>query len=266
LGGPPAFLELLDDGLHGDGRAGDGIYAVDYLAGEMVGSYAVLGAAEGEDLEGRHFELFTSASFHLLPRALVVFSEDPFTAGSFAELLEQGGFSVDLAPVGAVPELFLPRYSLIVIGPETGNGAEWGTEDAAVAIINSEVPVLGVGDGGYAFFGQFGFGIGYPNGGHSTGTSIAWTNGSDAVWFRPYDIALPVGLLALYTAPNPRVDILIEMAPGATVLGYYDADPAYANLLVDGELYELWGFNAGPEAMTDTGRELFVNAAHRIAR
>jgi len=67
-------------------------------------------------------------------------------------------------------------------GLQSLDGAdEWGTPEALTAIVNSEVPVLGIGEGGYAYFGQISLEIGYPNGGWSTGTSVDWENGDDDV-------------------------------------------------------------------------------------
>jgi len=264
-GGGQAEVELYDDGAHGDGVGGDGIYA-NYFVGEEIGSYAVLGRAEGDDLVGRPFTLYTSASFHLMPRALYVYSTDHETAGAFAEWLDANGISTDLAHVDAVPGVEFGRYSLIIIGPETGSATEWGTPEALTAIVNSEVPVLGIGEGGYAYFGQISLEIGYPNGGWSTGTSVDWEHGDDDVWDAPYDIDLSATALQLYVEAGSRVDIYLEPETGVRVLGYKDGDHSYAELVMEDDWRMLWGFADGPGAMTDLGRQLFVNSAHRMLR
>lgn len=50
---PPPF-ELLDDGLHGDGAADDGIYANTFSATELEGNYYCNYSASGVTKPGRN--------------------------------------------------------------------------------------------------------------------------------------------------------------------------------------------------------------------
>jgi hypothetical protein len=195
-----------------------------------------------------------------------VYSTDPDTGAAFAELLDANGISTDLVPVEAVPGVDFRRYSLILIGPETGAADEWGTPEALTAIVNSEVPVLGIGEGGYAYFGQISLDIGWPNGGWSTGTSVDWENSGDDVWDMPYDIDLSPATLQLYSTDSTRVDILLGAEPLVHVLGYKDGNHNYAEIVMEDDWRMLWGFESGPAAMSDLGRQVFVNSAHRLLR
>ena len=232
-----------------------------------MGSYAVLGRAEGQDINGQHFALYTSASFYLAPRVLYVYTSDPGTGTAYKELLEGNGLSVDVVHVSGVPELALQQdYQLIIVGPETGDGSSWGTPAALSAIINSEVPVLGLGEGGYAYFGKISYTIGYPNGAHSSGTSIEWGLASDQIWRNPYDVDRSSAALQLYNASNGRVDIYLSGEGSLEVFGTYPGDPNYADLVMENEFHTLWGFVAGPATMTDLGKQVFVNTAYRTMR
>jgi Mg-chelatase subunit ChlD/subtilisin family serine protease len=269
LGEPAATLTLLDDGKNGDGKAGDGIYGAYFLAGEEAGAYAVRGMAKGEDRNGEPFTLYKNTNFHLRPRALYIHTWDTTKGIAYRNLLEKNSFTVDLAYAHVVPTLDLSKYSLVIVGPETGYLDDWEPAATIRAITNNEIPVLGLGEGGYAYFGKRGLEIGHANGAHGSGTSINWARdtSSDDIWFYPYEINRPKEPMPLYTEASPRVDIYIGDQPtGVTTFGYNDNSSSYADLIMESGWYMLWGFDDGPAAMTDIGRQLFVNTAYRTKR
>jgi hypothetical protein len=123
--------------------------------------------------------------------------------------------------------------------------------------------VLGLGEGGYAFFGKLGLDIGYGNGIYSSGTSIVWSNSGDRLWQKPYLIELPKDPMELYRVNSPQVAINLSGATGVTIFGYYPPNQSYANLILEDRVYMLWGFQKGPNTMTELGWRLFVNTTYR---
>jgi hypothetical protein len=262
-------LKLVDDGQHGDGHPDDGIYGGYLLETDTTGMYAARGRAEGEDSTGDPFVLYDNATFDVRPRVLYVYGTDLTTALRYERLLEDNSLVVDLSVKGAVPGLDLRKYSLAVIGPDTGALGTWTPQAAVDAITQHELPVLGLGEGGYAYFGKLNLDIGYPEGAHGSGTSIDWNRATntDPIWRYPYEFLLPKEALQLYEENSGRVDIYIGDQPfGVAVFGYKDNDDRYADLIMDEGFWMLWSFDDGPDAMTDTGRELFVNTAYRTLR
>ncbi len=264
-GGEPVSLPLLDDGQHGDGKKDDGIYANFFWQGFAAGPYAVRGAAVGQDRLGRPFTLFKNVSFHLRPRALYVHADDVQTALRYKALIDDNGMVIDLAHVNSVPSLDLQRYRLVVVGPDTGSLNRWGTEEALRHILRYKRPVLGLGEGGYAFFGRLGLDIGYANGAHSSGVAIRPGNQTDAIWRYPYEFDLrDVRRMTLYERSSPRVDIFLGNQPtGVLVFGRQDNDDRYANLIMENGQWMLWGFQDGPATMTAEGQRLLVNTVYR---
>ena len=259
-------IQLHDDGAHGDGEAGDGIYGAIFNQGMQDGSYAVRGLAKGSGVDNQPFELYRHTSFHLLPKALYVHDGDIAKGNEVEHLLEGNGIGVDLAPMNSVVGIDLQRYSLIIIAPETGYLEKWGTDAIVRRIVSSEVPVLGLGEGGYAFFGQLKLAIGWPNGAHGNGKAISIGLTGDPIWDYPYEGLLrQEKVLQLYKEDSKRVDILID-DQNLQVFGYNDQDGKYANLVMLSNWWMLWGFQDGPSKMTDLGQRSFVNTAHRTLR
>ncbi|MEZ4637165.1 MAG: hypothetical protein R2856_19795 [Caldilineaceae bacterium] len=230
------------------------------------GSYAVRGLAKGNGADDQPFELYRHTSFHLLPKALYIHDGDIAKGNEVKTLLEDNGIGVDLAPMGSVIGIDLHRYNLVIVGPETGDLDKWGTDEIVRHIIGSEVPVLGYGEGGYAFFGKQKLAIGWPNGAHGSGHSILYGLSGDPIWDYPYEGILQDKVLQLYKEDSKRVDILLNDQNNVAAFGYNDQDSKYANLVMESNWWMLWGFQDGPSKMTDVGQRLFVNTAHRTLR
>jgi hypothetical protein len=258
------LLPLFDDGAHGDGKADDGLYANELNGISAPGGYTVKVVAEGTNNASESFLRYANAGFSVLRRVAYVWKDAEETRLEYEKLLIDHRLVFDAIHIDQAPKRDFSVYDLIIIGPDSGYLSEWGTPEAVSAIIQAERPVLGLGEGGYAFFGQLKLGIGYPNGAHSDGTSIDWVNSSDAIWGTPYNITLLKEPLQLYQEPSNRVDIyLLNQPPGLEVFGLNDADHDYANLLMESGWFMLWGFDNAPDAMTEKGRRLFVNTVMR---
>ena len=264
-GGGSRLLDLYDDGKHGDGKAEDGLYANILTGLSVPGGYAVRLAASGSNTSGEPFMRFASTGFNVRPRLAYILKDSLDTALEYAALLEEKYWLVDLLTLPEVTNSSLLPAELIIVGPDTGHLGDWGIPTALNAVLESGKPVLGLGEGGYAFFGKRKLTIGYPaGGGRSSGKSIVWSAGSDSIWSMPYDIPLGKDPLQLYTNPSASREIFFEQTPGdVIVFGYKDGFPGFANLLQEEGMYMLWGFADGPAKMTETGKRVFVNTVFR---
>ncbi|MBU0511140.1 MAG: hypothetical protein KKD28_10090 [Chloroflexi bacterium] len=258
------LLTLYDDGNHGDGKPDDGLYANILPGLTAPGGYTVKVVAIGTNNYGDFFMRYANAGFNVLPRLAYVWDSDKAIAIEYESLLEANGWVVDLIHLNAVPQTYFGVYEMIIIGPDTGYLGNWGTTDALEVIVSTELPILGLGEGGYAFFGKLDLDIGHGNGAHGSGTSIDWANSGDRIWNTPYVISLPKVPLQLYKENSGRVDIYLGSQPtGVVIFGYNDNNNLYADLILEDRVFLLWGFGDGPIAMTETGQRLFVNTTYR---
>ncbi|MEM7533926.1 MAG: cohesin domain-containing protein [Chloroflexota bacterium] len=182
-----------------------------------------------------------------------VYQSDEATAKLFWGLLASNGFAdVDLIPVEDVLTTDFNPYSLVIIAHDTGYLGNWGDSAGQVDHINNNTScLLGLGEGGYAFFGQLDLDIGYPYGWH-------WTESLDSVISAQSYIA-PIGSeITLYTNPVDHVGIHVpEPVPGITVFGTEPTSPLHAPLVMQ-EHYLFWGYVGAPDVMTIDGQQLFV--------
>jgi hypothetical protein len=171
---------------------------------------------------------------------------------------------VDLVPNSTAVTWDYSSYELIIIGGDTGYTENWGSTDAVSVINGSNAPILGLGEGGYAFLGKLEIDIGYPNGGHGDNYQIYVVNASHQIFNNPTTISIPTGkILDLYTSSN---DVSIYMWPspaeGVTYLGRMSDQDGYYPIIsqtTPSRHYALWGFTGSPTDMTQTGKDLFVN-------
>ncbi len=255
-------LQLFDDGGHADSRAGDGVYGNLFTRTYQAGAYVVKATGWGIDNSGEDFVRYRTGGFTILPRVGYIWLDDLTTANAYRGLLEANGFTVDFVHLNAVPKTNWNRYSLILVGPETGDGAEWGTSEALAVLRQYPVPVIGLGEGGYAFFGKFGLGIGYPNGRHGIENRTYAVDLAHQVWQSPYDIPVPRDRIVTVYKKTAHVGIQVVRPTGdMTLIGREPGDQTHYDLIQQTARYLLWGFQAAPPAMTTDGKHLFVNVA-----
>ncbi len=257
-------LTLYDDGKHGDGKSGDGLYANYLTSLKTTGGYSVKLAATGTNNTGEPFTLFASTGFNVKPRLAYIWRNSLDIALEYVALLEANNWLVDLIPVSEVTFTRLQPDELIIIGPDTGYTSNWGTTAAFNAIMEKSRPVLGLGEGGYSFFGKANLAIGYGNDAHGDADSIYWALPRDSIWDTPYNMTLTKDPLQMYLKLSPSIDILVSPAPpGVDIFGINQYDSRYAELLFEDNRFMLWGFGDGPEKMTEAGRRLFINTVFR---
>ncbi|NOZ28107.1 MAG: VWA domain-containing protein [Chloroflexi bacterium] len=260
-------LRLYDDGAHGDGKPKDGVYGNLFTQAQQPGAYVVKAAARGVNNQGERFERYRTGSFYVRPRAAYIWREDLATAKAYKQLLESDAFVVDLIPQGdAIFKTLWRRYSLIVIGPDTGEGREWGTQDMVNTLLEYRIPVLGVGEGGYAFFGKAQLTIGFPNGWHGGERRTLAVDAAHQVWHSPYAIPLGKGRLAEVYEKTGHIGIYIPRpSKDITLIGREPGNETHYNIVQQAGRFLLWGFKAGPSSMTEDGRHLFINIARYLA-
>jgi len=263
------LLQLFDDGMNMDGEPDDGVYGAVFGKTQLSGQYVVKATGWGNNNYGESFVRHRTGGFAVLPRAAYVWQSDLTTAVAYQKLLQSGAYSVDLVPMADVAGTAWNNYDLIVIGPETGYGTSWGTPAAMDTLLQYSAPVLGLGEGGYAFFGRAGLDIGDPNGWHGTETLTYAVDAAHDLWHSPYGIPMGRDRLVRVYDKTEHVGILIPKPPsGILLIGREPADETHYNLVqqdVGERRFLLWGFQAGPPHMTADGRHLFINLARHLA-
>jgi uncharacterized repeat protein (TIGR01451 family) len=208
-------------------------------------------------------------------RIAYVYRGDRGSSSSFYNLLTANGYSVDLIPLGAVLTTDFSLYQLTVIADDTGSLDQWGSAgstDAQIAKITApNRPILGLGEGGYAFYGRLGLFIGWPNGWHGPQQLVFRDPGAPAAYYSSPNDLSALSAVTLYTEPNNTVGIFLgekgSLVPSdAFVIGREPPNPIpngtpsdHAPLIMQ-RCYGLWGYSGNPLIMTDNGQKLFVNA------
>ncbi|MFO7635586.1 MAG: C25 family peptidase propeptide domain-containing protein, partial [Caldilinea sp.] len=174
--------------------------------------------------------------------------------------LESKGFSVTPVALTDVLATDFGRFDLTLIGDDTGYLGDWGSAPGQAEHIAGRSKVLGIGEGGYAFFGELGLRIGWPNGWHGSQDSVVG-DASLSFYQTPNNLTGLLGApLKLYAPPTNEVGIhLPEPVAGVTVLGTEPGSSTHHPLIAQ-RCHQLWGFDGYPQAMTEEGRALFINA------
>jgi parallel beta-helix repeat protein len=197
-----------------------------------------------------------------------IYDTDMSSANSFKSLLEANGIITELIPVSGIAATDFSICEVIIVGSDTGHLSLWGTPEAINAIRYSGLPAVGNGEGGYAFFGKFGLSIGHPNGQHETrgrSKGLYVVDPEHPVFNEPNDINIgPDGVLDLYTSSN-SVQVFLETTPPDVTtlsrqLGWEVDDQINHLVVLEEERYMFWGFTASPDMMTQTGKDLYINA------
>ena len=196
-------------------------------------------------------------------RIAYVYRGNTADATTFRNFLISKGFSVTLVPLGNVLATDFNLFDLTLIANDSGSLNDWGSSGLSAAqvakIIAPNKPVLGLGEGGYAFFGQPALSepIGWPHGWHGPDDQVAKAATAPSAI---YTAALP-NPLKVYSEPNNHVGIYTLPAPlpaGVIPVGDETPNTNHSTIIFDG-CYFLWGFSGNPSIMTSDGADFFIN-------
>jgi outer membrane protein assembly factor BamB len=193
-----------------------------------------------------------------------IYSTDDTSASSYKALLETDGLGVDLVLNSTAQTWNYTRDKLIIIGNDTGMLNYWEPSAAVAAIDNTGKPVLGLGEGGYSFFGKLGLNIGYAHGRHNAFSSHLYVDDpSHQIFNYPKNITVPSDqIIQLYNS-TPAVDIVPVPAANLILLGRDLNDTVQACSLIqetpNNKSCLLWGYTSSPDYMAQAGKDLFIN-------
>lgn len=232
--------------------------------------------------------LFISHKPHV-GRAAFFYRNNITEANDYKLLLKEHGIDIDLISIFDAETLDYSKYKVLLIGDDIYRG-NVNLEDIEVAVVsaidNSKKPIVGLGGGGYYFFGRLGLSIGYPWGRYAYRSGIYIVNASHQIFSSPKRIDTPVyKIIQLYSSPSgqhgiflpstedfndPRYAEPVERYPFPPVdqredvilFGRETISPVHYSLVLEKDRYLLWGFTEPPRLMTQTGKDLFFNVVY----
>ncbi len=262
-------VQLFDDGNHGDGEANDGWYAAPFADTNASGGYQVKLVAWGTNNRGEEFVRYAQAGFNVRHRAAYIWLNDQETAQQVEALMESSDWVVDRIWVNDVPKTNLDPYALLVIGPDTGYRYDWTNGDIAGLLNQKTMPVLGLGDGGAAYFSQLELDIGYGHTWVSDNNEVVAIDPPSAFWHEPYEVGMgaEVPLVLLYTEPLRELGVYIPkptrlLIPIAGEEKDVNRNHYPVAMQISDRSFVLWGYNEGPAMMTPQGQRHFLDVTH----
>ncbi len=190
-----------------------------------------------------------------------VYSVDSTNAFAYKLFLNSVGSQTTLVEMGDIVNTDFSQFDVIIIGSNSGDLNTWGDPASVDIIVNSNKPILGLGEGGYAFYGKLSLNIGFPNGGHGTGDNLFVAQPDHQIFNSPNPITLPQdSVIQLYNQSSSHANIYFPApVPEVILLGRVPTLPFHYLIVQEQTIYFLWGFNDSPENMTQTGKDLFDN-------
>ena len=193
----------------------------------------------------------------------LVYGTDLARADAFKALIESrlNGVSVDIIPKSKVVDANFSGYGGIIVTGDTGSGPDWGDVNASNQIAGSGKPVLGLGRGGAALFQVLGLSINWGNSGVSSQEQTMYVlQAGHAIFGGPVALSVPGDqLLQIYNTPVAAVEGYgPRLAGGVAQIGRDDNNTPYITLSQEG-VHILWGYEGGPDQMTESGQNLFAN-------
>ncbi|MCD6285594.1 MAG: hypothetical protein J7M39_06755, partial [Anaerolineae bacterium] len=200
-----------------------------------------------------------------ISQAVYIYNTDLTLAQQYKQLLDPNGFDFDIIKVSSILAANFDDYRLILIGPDTGSGSSWGDNAGTQAqkLEDTGIPIVGLGKGGSSFFDELGYPIGWGHGWTGSGRDVYAMDTDDTVWNEPNDVSIPgTHIVQLYNSNSNFVAIYYpNPIAGIIGIGRQSNNATHYQIIEKDVQRILWGFDAGPQAMTATGKEVFVNTA-----
>ena len=193
-----------------------------------------------------------------LRKAALITPKDQTLGASFKALLDSYGIATTLIDYNNISaSTSFKAYDLVLISPDSSAGNSWGTAAARSALANYGRPILGLGNGGYYYFGTRQLKIGYGNGAHGGTTAVTPVAATAPIFKTPYLI----NGTGLFNSSSADVEIYLPKPDGSTFqYGQVPQSINYYVLIQQGSFF-LWGMDGSPDTMTTLGQELLVNVA-----
>lgn len=190
-----------------------------------------------------------------------IYSVDSTNASAYKLFLNSVGSQTTLVEMGDIVNTDFSQFDVIIIGSNSGDLSTWGDPASVDIIVNSNKPILGLGEGGYAFYGKLSLNIGFPNGGHGSGDNLFVAQPGHPIFNSPNTITLPQdSVIQLYNVTSSHVNIYFPApVPEVTLLGRVPSLPFHYLIVQEQTIYFIWGFGDSPASMTQTGKDLFDN-------
>ncbi|UCF91532.1 MAG: hypothetical protein JSW39_25215 [Desulfobacterales bacterium] len=219
------------------------------------------------DWPGYDFAFRTWSSASEFGRICYIYDEEREGAERYKALLEANGYETTLVSMSAVAGTDYSPYDLIIVGPDTGEGYEWGEPEAVEAVQDSALPILGLGyHGGTALFQEMGLSMNWGHGMLVTGDSLYVVDPEHPICHSPYAIEVPPSRIVqvLKTSSQHVGEFIGSLSDEAVLLGRAPEYPDHYPLVQEGP-HVLWGFPDYPDNLTHTGKALFINLVHHLA-
>lgn len=258
------ILQLFDDGMHGDGKAKDGLYANNFTGTTAPGGYSIKVVASGLNNAGESFLRYANAGFNVRPRLAYLWDDDEDTALDYLALLQDNGWVVDLVSLPEVISYNFNPYNVIVVGPDTGYGYNFDDPAAAAALAQWNKPFLGLGSGGAALFQQFDLYTKYAQTWVSSNNRVYPVAPTSAYWREPYYIETrDPALVALYQKPLRELGVYIPtVIKTVSPIAREENNQVHYPVVQEvrgSQVFIFWGYDEGPLKMTGDGRKLIIN-------
>ena len=197
-------------------------------------------------------------------RIAYIYDTDKVLAEQFAFLVNRIGFEVILLGMDEIVQADFGAFRLVIVGSDTGRDGKWGTP-VQVESLQKAARIVGIGTGGYDFFGQNDLLIGPPNGISLTGNGVVFSNDQLTSARIPYDLSTlsrNQRQIPLFESPVNAVTIDLSNQP-TDILPHAFLDNGQkeptAGVIVGQGCRTLWGFGGSPKEMTPLGKSLFIN-------
>jgi hypothetical protein len=198
------------------------------------------------------------------PLVTYVYDTDAAARDAFVSLLEDAGFVVNTVSMADVGNAALAPTELIIIGYDTGLTVSWGTPEAVANVVGAAVPIVGISQGGGAFFHQLPLYMEWDNCAGTTASTVVVEDASHPMWNVPVPIPVaPDESVQLYANSTYAVSLYLAAAPPTvTCYGFIFGNLGYCGLASErwsGSAAYMWSFDGPPADMSAAGQDLFTN-------
>lgn len=201
-----------------------------------------------------------------LAQIAIIHSTDKTAAESYKTGLESRDFYVDLINVADLTADSIDQlkgYDALIIDTFSGYLSNWdGSADAITAILKSKRPVLGLGEGGYAFLAKLSSAIGWPQGWHgSEFKGFDTTSPVHPALLGSRPVGIESDFVYVTSSPMSYVSIYLpEPESSLELVGREVGNDSHYPVVVDAKAKTaIWGAHGVPSDYTEDGWNALAN-------